>query len=76
MEFEYRVPVESLNEKYAELAKRLIGARHSKSPYAVPLSKSTFMRLSVLSAKTGKSNSELVKELVQKELERFVTHDS
>jgi len=76
VEFEYRVPVESLNEKYAELAKKLIDARHTKNPYAVPLSKKTFMRLSILSEKMGKSNTELVEELVQKELERFGTHES
>jgi len=74
--FEYRIPVESLDEKYAKLAKKVIRARHGKNPYAIPISQTTFRRLTVLSEKVGKSNSELVEELVQKELERLFAHKS
>jgi hypothetical protein len=75
VEIEYRIPVLSLNGKYAYLAKKLIPARHSKNPYAVPVTRQALKGLTVLSKKTGKSTSELVEEWVQEELERSFAHE-
>ncbi len=72
---EYRIPIESLNGKYAHLAKKLIPARHSKNPYAVPISRHAFRGLTVLSKREGKSTSELIGEWVQEELEHSFAHE-
>ena len=72
---EYRIPIESLDEKCAALAKRLIPARSSKNPCSVPVSRHAFQGLGLLSAKAGKSKSELVEEWVERELERLFAQE-
>ncbi len=67
--FEYRIPIDSLDEKYAERAKTLMFSRNGKSDNSVTLNQRIFRELRVLSARTSRGMSEIVEDLVHKEFE-------
>ena len=74
--FEYRIPVKSLDEKYAGRAKTLTSARNGNIRNSIILSRQTFKGLTLLSARTGKSMSETVEEMVDRELKlMFATEE-
>ena len=64
---EYRIPVESLDERYAERAKELVSSRNSKTPDSI--SRGTLKKLRRLSEITHKSVSEIVDACVNREMD-------
>jgi hypothetical protein len=70
---EYRIPVESLDEKYAERIKELVSSRNGKTPDSI--SRATMKRLRQLSEITHRSISEIVDTCVKREMDVVLGKD-
>lgn len=64
---EYRVPVDSLDERYAERVKELVSSRGCKTPD--PISRGTLRKLKRLSEITHRSVSEIIDSWANREME-------
>jgi hypothetical protein len=64
---EYRIPVESLDDKYVEHAKKLISARNGRASDSICVSREAFKELVALSARAGRSISEMIEQWVHRE---------
>ena len=64
---EYRIPLESLNEEYAERARRLISGRNGRPSDSISVSHETFKQLVALSARAGKSIPDMIEEWARRE---------
>jgi hypothetical protein len=64
---EYRIPLESLNDEYAELATKLISGRNARPSDSINVSRETFKQLVALSARAGKSIPDMVEEWAHRE---------
>ena len=60
---EYRIPVESLDERYGERVKEIVSSRNGKTPD--PISRGTLRKLKRLSEITHRSISEIVDSWAQ-----------
>ena len=69
---EYRIPVESLNQKYAELAKRLISVRNGSASDFICVSREAFRELVALSARAGTTIPEMVEQWAHREWRLWV----
>ena len=64
---EYRIPLESLSDEYAELARRLISGRNARPSDAISVSRETFKQLVALSARAGKNIPDMIEEWARRE---------
>jgi hypothetical protein len=64
---EYRIPVESLDERYAERVREIVSSRNGKIPDFI--SPATMKKLKRLSVITRKSVSEIIDESVNREMD-------
>lgn len=64
---EYRIPVESLKDEYADRARRLVSGRKGNPSDSVSLKHETYKQLVALSARAGKSIPDLVDEWARRE---------
>jgi hypothetical protein len=64
---EYRIPLESLSDEYAELARRLISGRNARPSDSISVSRETFKQLVALSARAGKNIPDMIEEWARKE---------
>jgi hypothetical protein len=64
---EYRIPVESLSDEYADRARRLISGRRGRPSDSISVSRETYKHLVALSGRTGKSIPEMVEEWARRE---------
>lgn len=67
---EFRIPVDSLDEKYAERIKELISSRNGRGPE--PISRGTLRKLRRLSEITHRSISEIIDTCVDREIEAVI----
>jgi len=71
---EYRVPVDSLDKRYAERVKELIASRNGKTPDSV-ISRRTLKRLKQLSEIKRKSIPELIEAWVDREMDAVLGNE-
>lgn len=64
---EYRIPIESLKDEYADRARRLILGRKGRPSDSIGLDHETFKQLVALSARAGKSIPDMVDEWARRE---------
>jgi hypothetical protein len=64
---EYRIPVQSLDERYADRIREILSCRNGKAPDSI--SRGTLKKLRQLSEITHKSISEIVDECVNREMD-------
>jgi hypothetical protein len=64
---EYRIPVESLEDEYADRARRLISGRSGKPSDSISVSRETYKHLVALSGRAGKSIPDMVEEWARRE---------
>lgn len=64
---EYRIPVESLKDEYADRARKLISSRKGGPSDSVSLKHETYKQLVALSARSGKSIPDMVEEWARRE---------
>ena len=67
---EYRIPVESLDERYAERVKELVSSRNSKT--SDPISRGTLRKLKRLSEITHRSVSEIIDSWANREMDEVL----
>ena len=64
---EYRIPVDSLKDEYADRARRLIAGRKGRPSDSVSLKHETYKQLVALSARAATSIPDMVEEWARRE---------